>query len=328
MNSLITIIIPCYNSSGYLSETLNSVLSQTYANFECILVDDGSIDDTALIAKSFVEKDKRIRYYYQENGGVSTARNAGIKYSKGDFIQFLDADDLMPPEKLKIHVDYLLANKSVDIVYTEYVLFNKSESLNDDYIANNKNKFTIKINSEDENILKYFVHDNIMCPHAGLSRRKVAETIGFDPNLRHCEDYDFWFRAALSGFHFNYLENPKTICFYRKHPGNKSSNSSRMNYYRTLVKVKELKVIHNNYPELYKTLYNGYLLNQKKFLFEKNEKHLSDAIYTLKLAYKHASVRLLGITLEYLIVPNRIWNLIYWNGGLFNYLKIKMKKAG
>ena len=326
MKPLISIIIPCYNSSTYLAETLTNVLAQSYPDFECILVDDGSTDNTKLIANDFAAKDKRIHYYQQNNGGVSTARNAGIKFSIGEFIQFLDADDLMPPEKLKIHAEYLLSHPEVDIVFTEYVQFNKAEVLTPEFVANNKNNFTKKTTWEKENILKYLVLDNIMCPHAALSRRKVADTIGFDPNLRHCEDYDFWFRSAISGFHFSYLENPGSVCFYRKHPGNKSSNSARMYYYRTLVKQKELTVIHERYPEFYTALFDSFLLNQKRYLFDKSKKNFNDVVYTLKLSLKHKSVRLILIDLQYLIIPNRIWRLVHWNGGLLNYIKTKIKK--
>jgi glycosyltransferase involved in cell wall biosynthesis len=325
MNVLVSIIIPCHNSSKYLSETLQNILLQTYSNFECILVDDGSIDDTRLIAKSFVDKDSRFKYYYKENGGVSTARNTGVKFSSGEFIQFLDADDLLHPNKLKLQLEYLLGHNSVDIVYGEYSMFNQPDEINFNSANFNKHNYTKIGNWEKENILNYFIRDNITSIHAALIKRKVVETVSFDPNIRNCEDYDFWFNAALNGFHFSYDYSPETVGYYRKHAVNKSSNSSRMNYYRSLIKQKYMGAIKKRNPELFPVLYRGFLLNHRRYLFEKEKKNSADILYTLKLSYKYFSIRLLWITLEYIVVPNRIWKLVHWNGGLIKYLRIKVQ---
>ena len=90
MNPLISVIVPCYNQAQYLDECLQSVLNQTYQNWECIIVNDGSPDNTHEIAESYCRKDARFKYFYKENGGLSSARNAGISISNGEFIQFLD----------------------------------------------------------------------------------------------------------------------------------------------------------------------------------------------------------------------------------------------
>ena len=100
MQKLVSIIVPCYNQAIYLTECLNSVLNQTYSNWECLIIDDGSPDNTFEIANLFIEKDKRFKYFKKENGGLSSARNFGIKQSFGEFILPLDADD-------KIHQDYI-----------------------------------------------------------------------------------------------------------------------------------------------------------------------------------------------------------------------------
>ena len=103
MNNKISIIVPCYNQAQYLDECLQSVLEQTYENWECIIVNDGSPDDTEVVAKKWLEKDNRFQYLYKKNGGLSSARNAGIKQAKGVYIQLLDSDDLLQKDKLKIH---------------------------------------------------------------------------------------------------------------------------------------------------------------------------------------------------------------------------------
>lgn len=93
LNTLVSVIIPCYKQAQYLDEALQSVFNQTYANWECIIVNDGSPDNTAEVANWWLEKDRRFRYLIQENAGLSSARNSGIDYATGEFILPLDADD-------------------------------------------------------------------------------------------------------------------------------------------------------------------------------------------------------------------------------------------
>ena len=93
MNPLISVIVPCYNQAQYLEECLQSVLDQTYQNWECIIVNDGSSDDTEEIANKWSKNDERIKYIYKENEGLSSARNLGVKISLGEFIYFIDSDD-------------------------------------------------------------------------------------------------------------------------------------------------------------------------------------------------------------------------------------------
>ena len=99
-NHLISIIVPCYNQAHFLNEVLQSVLDQSYSNWECIIVNDGSPDNTEEIALVWCTKDKRFRYVKKENGGLSSARNAGITISQGEYILPLDADDKIYPSYL------------------------------------------------------------------------------------------------------------------------------------------------------------------------------------------------------------------------------------
>ncbi len=97
MEKLVSIVVPCYNQAHFLDETLQSVLDQSYSNWECIIVNDGSPDNTEDIAKQWCNKDYRFTYLYKENGGLCSARNAGISISKGEFILPLDSDDIIAP---------------------------------------------------------------------------------------------------------------------------------------------------------------------------------------------------------------------------------------
>ena len=114
-NKKISIIVPCYNQVQYLDECLQSVLDQTYTNWECLIIDDGSPDNTEDLAKIWVEKDERFHYFKKENGGVSSARNFGIEKSTGIYILPLDGDDKIAENYLKLASEKL--EQGFDVVY-------------------------------------------------------------------------------------------------------------------------------------------------------------------------------------------------------------------
>ncbi len=111
---LVSILIPCYNSEQWLAETIESALAQTWKNIEIIIVDDGSTDNSLAIAKSF--ESSIVKVISQENKGASTARNIALKEAQGDFIQYLDADDLLAPDKIELQVGLLENNGDCNLV--------------------------------------------------------------------------------------------------------------------------------------------------------------------------------------------------------------------
>ena len=114
MNELISIIVPIYNVENYLRQCLDSIQNQTYQNFECLLINDGSPDNSADICREYVEKDARFRYFEKENGGVSSARNLGIECSGGTYITFIDADDWVDSDYLEVLYNALI-DENADI---------------------------------------------------------------------------------------------------------------------------------------------------------------------------------------------------------------------
>ena len=118
---LVSVIIPCYNQAQYLPDALGSVLAQTYPHWECIVVNDGSPDNTEEVAQQWCEKDNRFRYLHKQNGGLSSARNAGLDAAKGDYIQFLDADDAIHSEKLEIQTGTLQNSAENALSITNYM---------------------------------------------------------------------------------------------------------------------------------------------------------------------------------------------------------------
>jgi len=123
----VSIVIPLYNKSQWILQTLTSVANQTYKNWECIIVDDGSSDESLKLVKKFaLENQGEWRIYSQSNSGQAVARNFGISLARGKYIALLDADDLWFPNKLTKQIDYLEKNKDVDIIFCSYVIFEES----------------------------------------------------------------------------------------------------------------------------------------------------------------------------------------------------------
>jgi len=179
----ITVVIPTYNRQKQLKDAITSVLTQSYQPKEIIVVDDGSTDATAQITKDF----PTIRYFYKENGGVSSARNLGIAKANFEWIAFLDSDDRWHEDKLKEQVAYHKANPTVLMSYTDEV-----------WIRNGKEK---KIPKKFEKKGKDAFLENIsycnIAPSSVLIHRRLFEKVGlFDESMVVCEDYDLWLRIA------------------------------------------------------------------------------------------------------------------------------------
>lgn len=240
--SLVSIIVPCYNQAHYLSEALESVLTQSYPNWECIIVNDGSTDDTEIVALEWTKKDDRFKYVKKENGGLSSARNVGLNAAAGEYIQLLDADDLIEVDKLKYQTTYLQDNgESVDIVVSGYRYFYDSDDLHSLQIFG-PNNFLPEVavdRMDKKDILKLFARTNPMVVSAPLYRHSVFQRIGnFDESLGALEDWDFHFRCVVDGVvfqHGGYPPDSKTLIRIHK----KSMSADRRNMVRNLRKFQQ-----------------------------------------------------------------------------------------
>jgi glycosyltransferase involved in cell wall biosynthesis len=203
---LISIIVPCYNYGHFLPDALESVLAQDFDSWECIIVDDGSTDDTAVVAAEFAAKDQRIHYIHQPNSGLSEARNAGLRKARGAFIQILDADDGIAPQKLGVQLAYLNQHPDAAMVYGDPQFF--SESMNEittERIDDLKKNRHLRKSACGSELMHMLVHENFIETSGPLIRRRVFDTIGmFDASFRSYEDWQFWFRAAKAGFCLHY----------------------------------------------------------------------------------------------------------------------------
>lgn len=227
---LVTIIIPTYNYGHFIGQTLECIQAQTYSQWECIVVDDGSTDNTSEVVAGYVEKDDRIKYIYQSNQGQAAARNTAIKISSGKYFQFLDADDLIEAAKIEQQVEYLRQHPEIDIVYGSGRYFtadNRSARL---YSMRDEDKpWMPNISGTGENVLAALIRRNIMMVNAPLIRTSVIDTVGlFDVTLPPLEDWDYWIRCAAQEKQIQYADLDGTLALVRSHPSSSSKNGRRL----------------------------------------------------------------------------------------------------
>jgi glycosyltransferase involved in cell wall biosynthesis len=219
-SALVTVIVPCYNYAHYLGDTLASLVDQTYSNWECIIVDDGSTDNTKEVAMSFVDRDPRYVYIYQENKGLPGARNTGMKNAKGIYFQYLDADDLLQEDKLKVQSTFLNEHPEVDIVYGDVFFFTNEakEEILANYPGLDGKIHMPRVKGKGPVVVKEFLKSNIKV-NTPLVRKTVIDRIGLmDESLVvSSEDWKFWLTAAINSISFYYNEVPGTGALVRAH---------------------------------------------------------------------------------------------------------------
>lgn len=210
----ISIVIPAYNAEAFLGQTIASISAQSFDNFEIIVVDDGSTDATAEIAST---ADPRVRVVQQRNQGIAVARNVGISESRGEWIAFLDHDDLWHPHKLKAQTEVLERDPGCGIVYGEFLRWNPltppqflDETLDSRRIVPDLSGF----------ILPRLIHTNWVLLSTAVIRRSVFDAVGcFDPAMPPADDWDLMLRAAE---HFRFVKLAQPLALYRVHPGQTS----------------------------------------------------------------------------------------------------------
>jgi len=213
---LVSIITPVYNGADYIGQTIESVLAQDYPNFELVIIDDGSTDNTKEVILRY--NDERIRYLYQENKGVSSARNLAIKKAKGQYIMPLDSDDMMTPDSIASHLAEFEKHPEADLVYCDVLL-----------IDNRSNPIRI-MNKPEYQDRKHLIRDLFRAGHPVLPfrlgiRRSVFDKIGFyDEDLLIGEDYDMMRRFIKAGLKIHHLNEP--LHLRRTHAESLSRNYS------------------------------------------------------------------------------------------------------
>jgi glycosyltransferase involved in cell wall biosynthesis len=186
----VSIIIPTYNRQEYVQEAIDSVLAQTYTDYEIIVVDDGSTDGTGEALQA--RYGSRIRYLWQENQGESVARNHGIELAQGEYIAFLDSDDLWLPSKLEQQVAYLEASQNVGMLFARAWLIDEHGARygEDPHVTSRRTPRSLTIND-------LLMQNSVSGPSTVLIRREaLANSGGFDPEIKYGEDWDLWLRVV------------------------------------------------------------------------------------------------------------------------------------
>ena len=223
----VSVIVPAFNAERLIGETLDSILEQTYRNCEIIVVDDGSTDQTSQIVQSY---GSRVRYYYQNNsGGCSVPRNTGIMNSSGEFLCFIDADDIMVANRITRQVDFMKRNPRVGLVFCDYRNFTEAGPLPNSHFETCPSLWS-QLKDQKEQVLeracKYLVRENFGIAGSFMIRKKLlAFEAGFEPTLKACEDFHFYFRLSR---HTSAGIINEIGMLRRLHGGNMSGNPVKM----------------------------------------------------------------------------------------------------
>jgi glycosyltransferase involved in cell wall biosynthesis len=231
---LVSIIIPAYNAAHFLDDSLGSCLAQTHKDLEIIVVNDGSNDDTPAVLARYPQ----VRHIYQPNGGLAAARNTGIQHAQGEFIQFLDADDVLLPTKIARCLEVFAADPTLGLVYTDF------EIRNADLSAPVPEAEKPPIYMREENLLEQLVNTTstlfrVPCP---LIRTEHVRAVGgFIKGMQGVEDWNFWIRLAAMGVRFYCLD--EVLVWYRHSPASMSKSLILMNRSR-LAAVQHLRTLN------------------------------------------------------------------------------------
>ena len=269
MLPIVSVIIPCFNCALFLAEAISSVLRQDFTNYELLIVDDGSTDDTPNLIKPYLA-DKRVRYLPKKNGGLSSARNYGIINANGDYIALLDADDIWYPEKLACQIKHIENRPDVGMVFSNFNTFNADGIIFSGKVSDSIDSFP----NPEFNIL--FSRNNFIYPSTVLIRKSIFKKCGFfDENLKSIEDYDMWLRISNS---YCLIGVPEKLTKIRVHNNNMSKNVDVMMRNEVMVIDKYRRDV--NFVSRRKRIAKIYYLNSDRLV------HLEEKKDAIKLFIK------------------------------------------
>ncbi|WP_242133234.1 glycosyltransferase family 2 protein [Aestuariivivens marinum] len=263
--NLVSIIIPTYNRSHLISDTLDSIAAQTYTNWECLIIDDHSVDDTEALIKTYTEKDSRFQFFKRPHDrpkGANSCRNFGFELSKGNYINWFDSDDIMLPNKIELQVQALQNHTQAPYCICQSFWFDKDKNLN---LGMRSTSIDSKNRFED-----YILQKIVWLTTVPLWRRQFIETnnLRFDESLHQSQEYDFHIRALV--IDENYITVNKPLVKLIKHNSSISSNLYKDNLkINSHIKVKKgvLKNYHQRLSRSTKLkLYESFTLMFKDLL--------------------------------------------------------------
>lgn len=216
----ISVIMSVYNCDKYIQQSVESVMNQTYTDFEFIIIDDGSLDNTATILSHYQSLDARIRVFSRENKGVYFSLNEALSYSTGNYIAVMDGDDIWYENKLKEQVQYMNLHKDIDILGTFVDIF--GEDYDENFIELER-WFNLSLNHKENE--RIFLENNCCIAHPSvIIKREIINTLGGYDDRFFCGDYNLWLRAIKAGFRIDKLEKKLVKVRRRKDSISKKQN--------------------------------------------------------------------------------------------------------
>ncbi len=284
-NPLVSVIIPCFNQAIFLEEALESIRTQRYFNWECIIVNDGSTDNTENISQRWCANDNRYKYFYQENNGLSSARNLGIERAKGDYYQFLDADDYLDKEKLKLSIKLLslLKESKPQIVISNFKMLEyESGKIMPPFCELNKNLFNYEK-------LLYEWEESFSIPiHCGLFDAIFFKNFRFPINLKAKEDWIMWITLFKEEHSVLFINEPLVI--YRRYNESMTMSKDMMNDHLAALDYLKCIIPSSDYEKLLihfiRRYYQRSIFFKSKYLEVKKIKAFQFYYFLKKIAGK------------------------------------------
>lgn len=241
----ISIVIPAYNAGNFIAKCIESCLAQSYKDFEIIVVDDGSIDNTSVIVKSFCEHlPSVVKYFYKNNEGVSSARNFGIINARGRYVAFLDSDDVYLPDKLENSIDFMVKN-DFDWICTAFTkIYNDISEERRIVYSGFLDEGTNEIRLLDNGV--FFFSNLAIQTSTVILKKSCFDTVGlFDSNFKAGEDWDMWFRLERCGYRCGYLDKYLTSAIHNQQSITKKGDVDCL-YYHLILAEKYSRLLGFN----------------------------------------------------------------------------------
>ncbi|MGC4035936.1 MAG: glycosyltransferase [Chitinophagaceae bacterium] len=247
---MISIIIPCYNHGRFVADAIKSLQAQTYDTIEVIVVNDGSTDETEEVVRRIKGADKRVHLYTFPNGGLGLSRNRGLEIAKGEYIQFLDADDIIEYRKFEEQLKIFSQNPDADVVYGSVRYFEKNPFDPADrkltYWGPDK-EWMPKLTGFGKDILPQALKGNFSHLSSPLFKRSIVDKVGlFDNEISAVADYHFLLRSAIANAYFIYHDTPETYSLVRWHLSNMSKDPSYMRNEEIKMREKLMPLLDGN----------------------------------------------------------------------------------
>lgn len=289
VKKLVSAIIPSYNSAVYIKDAIESILSQTYKNIEILIVDDGSIDNTRDVVVSYEKLyPGKVRYLSQKNQGPGIARNNGIANANGEYIAFLDADDMWEVDKIKVQVESLESSETMHISHTDFVYMYKGGIIKPSEYSNKKKK-----NFSGDIFFSLFRENFIRTSTVMIKKDTFNQAGGFDPDLFMSEDYDLWLRITKGRSVVSYIDKP--LLKVRLHESHMTGDAQRTYMWVNKVIEKSIASSSDMADKLkshlpYRLAKNHYTIGYKFFCDKKMAQARSEFIKSLRYKFKLSSV--------------------------------------